>query len=89
MEPGNRKKAEDGRSRATALVSMTKDEKKRLTHMAREHGMALSAFLRLAAEEYIRNHKWQAPTENKEDLHNEGYSKETGQGAAEEASHAA
>ena len=48
---------EDG-SRATALVSMTKSDKERLTAIARAHGLSLSAFFRLAAEEYIANHAW-------------------------------
>ena len=45
-------------TRATSLVSMTKDEKLRLTGKAQEHGLSLSAFFRLAADEYIRNHDW-------------------------------
>ena len=45
-------------TRATALVSMTEDEKRRLTGKAQEHGLSLSAFFRLAADEYIKNHDW-------------------------------
>ena len=45
-------------TRATALVSMTDKEKARLTKKAQEHGLSLSAFLRLAADEYIKNHDW-------------------------------
>ena len=45
-------------TRATALVSMTKDEKARLTTKAKQHGLSLSAFFRLAADEYIANHNW-------------------------------
>ena len=37
-------------TRATALVSMT--------DKAQEHGLSLSAFFRLAADEYIKNHDW-------------------------------
>lgn len=37
--------------RATALVSMTKDEKERLTSKAQAHGLSLSAFFRLADDE--------------------------------------
>lgn len=44
--------------RATALVSMTKNDKTRLTKIAKSHGLSLSAFFRLAADEYIANHKW-------------------------------
>ena len=45
-------------TRATSLVSMTDKEKARLTEKAQEHGLSLSAFFRLAADEYIRNHDW-------------------------------
>ena len=45
-------------ARATALVSMTKSDKERLTTIAKAHGLSLSAFFRLAADEYIANHKW-------------------------------
>lgn len=45
-------------NRATALVSMTKNDKNRLTNIAKSHGLSLSAFFRLAADEYITNHKW-------------------------------
>lgn len=43
---------------ATALISMTPAEKKKFVEAALEHGLCLSAFLRLAANEYINNHKW-------------------------------
>ena len=46
------------KTRATALVSMTKDEKERLTSKAKAHGLSLSAFFRLAADEYMANHNW-------------------------------
>lgn len=45
-------------TRATALVSMTKSDKERLTTIAKAHGLSLSAFFRLAADEYIVNHEW-------------------------------
>lgn len=45
-------------ARATALVSMTKSDKERLTSVAKTHGLSLSAFFRLAADEYIAAHKW-------------------------------
>ena len=45
-------------ARATSLVSMTKSDKERLTAVARAHGLSLSAFFRLAADEYISNHEW-------------------------------
>ena len=51
-------KSNGGDTRATALVSMTKDEKERLTTKAKAHGLSLSAFFRLAADEYMNNHNW-------------------------------
>ncbi len=48
----------DEDARATALVSMTKSDKERLTGVAKAHGLSLSAFFRLAADEYIAAHKW-------------------------------
>ena len=47
-----------GDTRATALVSMTVDEKERLTTKAKAHGLSLSAFFRLAADEYMTTHNW-------------------------------
>ena len=41
-----------------ALVSMMKSDKERLTAIAKAHGLSLSAFFRLAADEYIANHEW-------------------------------
>lgn len=52
------KKAVGGDTRATALVSMTVAEKERLTTKAKAHGLSLSAFFRLAADEYMNNHNW-------------------------------
>ena len=52
------KKLVGGDTRATALVSMTRDEKERLTTKAKAHGLSLSAFFRLAADEYMNNHNW-------------------------------
>lgn len=52
------KKSIGGDTRATALVSMTKDEKERLTTKAKAHGLSLSAFFRLAADEYMNTHNW-------------------------------
>ena len=52
------KKSTDGDTRATALVSMTVAEKERLTTKAKAHGLSLSAFFRLAADEYMNNHNW-------------------------------
>ena len=47
-----------GDTRATALVSMTVDEKERMTTKAKAHGLSLSAFFRLAADEYMNTHNW-------------------------------
>ena len=47
-----------GDTRATALVSMTVAEKERLTTKAKAHGLSLSAFFRLAADEYMNTHNW-------------------------------
>lgn len=45
-------------TRTTSLISMTKYDKERLTSIAKTHGLSLSAFFRLAADEYIAAHKW-------------------------------
>ena len=50
--------ADVSEARATALVSMTRSDKERLTAVAKAHGLSLSAFFRLAADEYIANHDW-------------------------------
>lgn len=52
------KKSIGGDTRATALVSMTVAEKERLTTKAKAHGLSLSAFFRLAADEYMNTHNW-------------------------------
>lgn len=39
-------------------VSMPSAYKEKFTKAALDHGMSLSAFFRLAADEYIENHKW-------------------------------
>lgn len=52
------KKSTGGDTRATALVSMTKNEKERLTSKSKAHGLSLSAFFRLAADEYMNTHNW-------------------------------
>ena len=44
--------------RTTSLVSMTRSAKERLTAVAKAHELSLSAFFRLAADEYIANHEW-------------------------------
>lgn len=51
-------KSNGGDTRATALVSMTVAEKERLTTKAKAHGLSLSAFFRLAADEYMSTHNW-------------------------------
>ena len=49
----------DRQSRAAALVSMTTSEKHRLTRLAKEPGFSLSAFLRMAANDYIQRNDWE------------------------------
>ena len=49
----------DRQSRAVAQVSMTTSEKQRLTRLAKEHGLSLSAFLRMAANDYIQRNGWE------------------------------
>lgn len=49
----------DRQSRAVAQVSMTTSEKQRLTRLAKEHGLSLSAFLRMAANDYIQRNDWE------------------------------
>lgn len=51
-------KGKSDNSRATALVSMKPEEKERFTRIAENHGLSLSAFFRLAVNEYIENHNW-------------------------------
>lgn len=45
--------------RAVAQVTMTKSEKARFMRLAKEHGLGLSPFIRLACDEYIRTHEWE------------------------------
>lgn len=45
-------------TRATSVVSMTDKQKARFREKAQEHGLSLSAFFRLSADEYIKNHDW-------------------------------
>ncbi len=45
--------------RAVAQVTMTKAEKARFMRLAKEHGLGLSPFIRLACDEYIRVHGWE------------------------------
>lgn len=52
------KKTNSGDTRATALVSMTVAEKEKMTKKAKAHGLSLSAFFRLAADEYMNTHNW-------------------------------
>lgn len=52
------KKSVDRDTRATALVSMTVAEKEKMTSKAKKHGLSLSAFFRIAVDEYMSNHNW-------------------------------
>lgn len=44
------------RDRVSVMVSMAQWQKDRFTAAAQEQGMTFSGFLRVAAEEYIKNH---------------------------------
>lgn len=46
-------------------VYMNPSEKERFMRIAEEHGLNLSAFFRLAANEYIQEHDWEANHENR------------------------
>lgn len=52
------KAKQSNNARTTSLISMTKYDKERLTNIAKAHGLSLSAFFRLVADEYIAAHKW-------------------------------
>ena len=44
------------KKRVSVSISLTDAEKEALTAAARNYGLSLSAFLRLAAREYVSNH---------------------------------
>lgn len=46
-------------SRTVSQVSMKRNEKERFRRLARKHGLSLSAFLRLAANDYIERNDWE------------------------------
>lgn len=46
-------------SRAVSQISMKRNEKERFRRLARLHGLSLSAFLRLAANDYIERNDWE------------------------------
>lgn len=39
--------------------SMPREQKERFTAAAKAHGISMSAFIRLACDEYIKNHGWE------------------------------
>lgn len=45
--------------KTTACVSLTDMDKRRLTKLAKEHGLTLSGLFLVAANEYVENHKWE------------------------------
>lgn len=51
--PSNRK------SHAVVQVSMTAAEKQRFMQPAKGHGLGLSAFLRMAANDYMQRNDWE------------------------------
>ena len=46
-------------SRVVSQVSMKRNEKERFRRLAKKHGLNLSAFLRLAANDYIERNDWE------------------------------
>ncbi|OUP38899.1 hypothetical protein B5F23_05395 [Olsenella sp. An188] len=46
-------------SRVVSQVSMKRNEKERFRRLAKNHGLSLSAFLRLAANDYIERNDWE------------------------------
>ena len=51
------KKVEEGMT--VSSVSMKRSEKERFSRIAKDHQMSLSGFLRIAADEFIKNHGWE------------------------------
>lgn len=51
MEDGNKKE-----KRVSVSISLTASERDELRGCAERYGLSLSAFLRLAAKEYVDNH---------------------------------
>lgn len=47
----------DDDTRTTALLSLSVAEKERFTAAAKAYGLSLSAFVRVAVNEYIKNHE--------------------------------
>lgn len=43
--------------RISVSIALTDVEREELTEYAKQYGLSMSAFLRLAAKEYIANHK--------------------------------
>lgn len=46
-------------SRAVSQVSMKRNEKERFRRLAKKHGLSISAFFRLAANDYIERNDWE------------------------------
>ena len=46
--------------KTTSCVSLTDMDKRRLTKLAKEHGLTLSGLFLVAANEYVENHKWES-----------------------------
>lgn len=56
---GDAKQYKRPKDSVISQVSLPRAQKERFTRIAREHGQSLSAFFRLAADEYIRQHGWE------------------------------
>lgn len=46
-------------SRVVSQVSMKRNEKERFRRLAKKHGLSISAFFRLAANDYIERNDWE------------------------------
>lgn len=45
--------------RISISFSLSKNERDRYAELAKQNGLSMSSFLRLAAEEYVKNHNWE------------------------------
>lgn len=52
-------KPSNNEDRAISQISMTAYEKQRFTEQAKKHGLSLSAFFRMAANDYIQRNNWE------------------------------
>ena len=55
---GRRSKFAEGGGRATALISLSKDEKDLYSSFAETHGMTVSSLARIALKRYVTDNEW-------------------------------